>query len=133
MAEMESLEASEVFATWVGKLLTPVLLERLERKGNTQPTEADLQRAFVALWPECSTKLMVQEPWMGTVRFKRLARYRSEEFTPMIGDPTGYLSERFGGGKFKVNFYQGMNFLATRNFKPGGEPKWEEMPELQEE
>ena len=130
---MESLAASEVFATWVGKLLRPFLLELLERKGNTQPTEADLQGAFVELWPHCSMKLMVQEPWMGTVRFKRLARYRSADFTPMVLDPMGYLRERFGGGKFKVNFYQGMNFLATRNFKPEGEPKWREMPELQEE
>ena len=130
---MESLAASEVFATWVGKLLRPFLLELLERKGNTQPTEADLQRAFVELWPHCSMKLMVQEPWMGTVRFKRLARYRSADFTPMVLDPMGYLRERFGGGKFKVNFYQGMNFLATRNFKPEGEPKWNEMPEVDED
>ena len=130
---MESLGASEVFATWVGKLLRPFLLELLERKGNTQPMEADLQAAFEALWPECSTKLMVQEPWMGTVRFKSLARYRPEEFEAMVLDPMGYLSERFGGGKFKVNFYQGMNFLATRNFKPEGEAKWKEMPELQED
>jgi len=130
---MESLGASEVFATWVGKLLRPFLLELLERKGNRQPTDADLQGAFAILWPECSTKLMVQEPWMGTIRFKRLARYRSDEFTPMVLDPIGYLSEKFGGGKFKVNFYQGMNFLATRNFKPEGEPKWREMPELQED
>jgi len=122
-----------VFATWVGKLLRPFLLELLERKGNRQPTDADLQGAFAILWPECSTKLMVQEPWMGTIRFKRLARYRSDEFTPMVLDPIGYLSEKFGGGKFKVNFYQGMNFLATRNFKPEGEPKWREMPELQED
>ncbi len=48
----------------------------------------------------------------------------------MVLDPMGYLSERFGGGKFKVNFYRGMNFLATRNFKPEGEPKWMQMPEL---
>jgi len=122
-----------VFATWVGKLLRPFLLELLERKGNRQPTEADLQVAFEALWPECSTKLMVQEPWMGTVRFKSLARYRPEEFEAMVLDPMGYLSERFGGGKFKVNFYQGMNFVATRNFKPEGEAKWKEMPELPED
>ena len=130
---MKPLTASEVFVSWVGKLLEPFLRDLLERKGNRQPTEADLQAAFEALWPECSAKLMVQEPWMGTVRFKSLARYRPEEFESMILDPMGYLTERFGGGKFKVNFYQGMNFVATRNFKPEGNPKWRELPELQEE
>ena len=49
---MESLGASEVFASWVGKLLKPFLQELLERKGNRQPAEADLQVAFEALWPE---------------------------------------------------------------------------------
>ena len=130
---MEPLTASEVFVSWVGRLLEPFLRELLERKGNRQPTDADLQVAFEVLWPGCSAKLMVQEPWMGTVRFKSLARYRPEEFEAMVLDPMGYLSERFGGGKFKVNFYQGMNFVATRNFKPEGDPKWRELPELQED
>ena len=130
---MDQLSSSEVFISWVGKLLRPFLQELLERKGNRQPTEADLEGAFLKLWPECSAKLMVQEPWMGTVRFKSLARYRPDEFDPMVLDPMGYLSERFGGGKFKVNFYEGMNFVATRNFKPEGEPKWREIPELQED
>ena len=130
---MEPLTASEVFVSWVGRLLEPFLRELLERKGNRQPTDADLQVTFEVLWPKCSAKLMVQEPWMGTVRFKSLARYRPEEFEAMVLDPMGYLSERFGGGKFKVNFYEGMNFLATRNFKPEGEPRWREMPELQED
>lgn len=130
---MDRLSSSEIFASWVGKLLRPFLQELLERRGNRHPTEADLEGAFVTLWPGCSAKLMVQEPWMGTVRFKGLVRYRSEEFEPMVLDPIGYLSERFGGGKFKVNFYEGMNFVATRNFKPEGDPKWRELPELQDE
>ena len=130
---MEPLGAPEVYGSWVGRLLKAFLRQLLKRSGNRQPTEADLEKAFAALWPQCSAKLMVQEPWMGTVRFKRLARYQPDEFIPMVLDPMGYLAERFGGGKFKVNFYQGMNFVATQNFKPEGEPKWREMPELQEE
>ena len=130
---MEPLSTSQVFASWVGRLLEPFLQNLLERKNNRQPTEGDLHAAFEAIWPECSAKLMVQEPWMGTVRFKCLARYRPDQFEPLVLDPMGYLGERFGGGKFKVNVYQGMNFVATRNFKPEGDPKWREMPELQED
>jgi hypothetical protein len=130
---MESLGTSEVFASWVGRLLRAFLLAQLRRAGTRHPSEADLERAFAALWPECSAKLMVQEPWMGTIRFKGLARFCSQEFGPMVVDPVGYLTERFGGGKFKVNFYRGMNFVATQNFKPAGEPKWKALPELQEE
>ena len=130
---MARLCPTEVFGSWVGRLLRPFVRNMLVRKGNGEPTEGDLEGAFAGLWRECSAKLMVQEPWMGTVRFKCLARYRPEEFEPLVLDPMSYLGERFGGGKFKVNIYQGMNFVATRNFKPEGDPKWREMPELQED
>jgi hypothetical protein len=130
---MAQLSASQVFASWVGELMQPFLRDLVERAGRSAPTEADLCAAFSALWPECSAKLLVQEPWMGTVRFKCLARYRPDELAPIVLDPIGYLRDRFGGGKFKVNFYRGMHFLATRNFKPDGEPKWRAMPELEED
>jgi hypothetical protein len=130
---MARLYTREVFGSWVGRLFEPFVRRLLERKGIGEPTEVDLEEAFAELWKECSAKVMVQEPWMGTIRFKSLARYMADEFEPMVLDPMGYLRERFGGGKFKVNFYRGMHFVATQNFKPEGDPKWKEMPELQED
>ena len=35
-----------------------------------------------------------------------------------------YLFERFGGGNYKLNFYEGPSFIVCVNFKPKGEPKW---------
>jgi hypothetical protein len=130
---VEPLDASSVYHSWVGRLLRPALEALLERSGRPRPTEAELREAFRGFWQRCSATLMVQEPWMGTVRFKRLAHFTPEAFTPMIRDPESYLRERFGGGKFKVNFYQGMSFLATRNFKPEGDPIWRAMPEVQDD
>ncbi len=46
----------------------------------------------------------------------------------LFRDPEGYLFERFGGGKYKLNFHEGWNFVATQNFKPEGEPKWTDLP-----
>ena len=74
--------------------------------------------------------VLVQEPWQGSVRFKALARYTWDEMTPLLHDPMNYLLETFGGGKFKLNFHEGWNCIATQNFKPQGEPKWHDIPDL---
>jgi hypothetical protein len=37
------------------------------------------------------------------------------------------LFNRFGGGWFKLNFYEGPTFIVCVNFKPKGEPKWQHL------
>ena len=49
---------------------------------------------------------------------------------PLLADPAGWIAARYGGGKYKVNLHHGLHFVNTRNFKPGGEPCWQEVPEL---
>ena len=74
--------------------------------------------------------VLVQEPWQTGVRFKGLAKYGPEEMMPLLNAPMEYLFEKFGGGKYKLNFHQGLNFIGTKNFKPEGEAKWEDLPEI---
>ena len=45
----------------------------------------------------------------------------------------GFLRERFGGGKFKINLHHGMHFVSTKNFRPSGPSRWAELPEVAEE
>ena len=72
----------------------------------------------------------MQEPWQNSVRFKGLERGAVLDRMDLIHDPMRYLAERYGGGKFKLNFHQGWQFVATQNFKPEGAPKWEDAPEI---
>jgi hypothetical protein len=119
-----------LFPAWAWVLLEPYVDRRLEARGLSSPTPRDVLREVAALWPDLSCTLMVQEPWQNSIRFKRLARLRGDEMRPFFADPEGFLHERFGGGKFKMNFHDGMNFVSTRNFKIAGEPRWEPLPEL---
>ena len=77
-----------------------------------------------------SVTILVQEPWMNSVRFKGLSRRPVSELTDLLNDPINWLSEQYGGGKFKLNFHEGWNFVATQNFKPDGEARWKELPEI---
>src|SRR5947207_3032708 len=72
----------------------------------------------------------VQEPFAGTIRFKWLVRLAADEMAPFLEDPVGWIVARYGGGKFKMNLHHGMHFVSTKNFKPEGEPRWWETPEL---
>ena len=91
-------------------------------------TDDEMQLAFMKLLGGTTVTVLVQEPWQNSVRFKALAKYQWGEMSELLQDPMVYLAENFGGGKFKLNFHEGWNFIATQNFKPQGEPKWKDLP-----
>ena len=115
---------------WVWPLYEETVRKELARAGNDDPTGEDLQATFLKLLGESTVTVLVQEPWQGSVRFKGLARHRVVEAMDLLHDPMGYLRTHYGGGKFKLNFHHGWHFVATQNFKPDGEPKWKDLPEI---
>ena len=115
---------------WVWELFKGYVHKQLAREGKESPTDDEVQQAFMKLLTESTVTVLVQEPWQGSVRFKGLARYDHGQMTDLIRDPMQYLLENFGGGKFKLNFHQVWNFVATQNFKPQGEPKWKDLPAI---
>lgn len=120
-------------ASWVWKHFEEYVRKHLARHGKRDPSPEERRATLEAIWRESSATLLVQEPWMGTIRFKTLARLRGETAEEFLADPMGHIRSRYGGGKFKVNFHHGMHFVGTRNFKPEGEPRWRELPELADE
>ncbi len=122
-----------MIAAWAWELLEPYVHRRLAARGVTAPAAGEVLAELARLWPDLACTVLVQEPWLGTIRFKRLARLRADEMRPLLDAPEAYLRERFGGGKFKVNLHHGLHFVGTRNFKPDGPPRWRELPELAED
>ncbi len=118
---------------WAWNLIEPFLKKSLATHGAERPTKRELLEEFARVWPEFTATILVQEPWMGTIRFKRLVKLRAEEMDEFLEDPQQFLGSRFGGGKFKMNLHHGMHFVNTKNFKPEGPPLWKDLPELPEE
>lgn len=116
---------------WVWELYSEYVADQLEREGIDEPAAEELEAAFLEILSESTVTVLVQEPWRGSVRFKGLARYEADEMFDLLNDPEAFLVEHFGGGKFKLNFHQGWHFVATQNFKPDGDPKWKELPEIE--
>ena len=119
-----------MIAGWCWELLEPYLRRQLLNRGVERPTRRQLLEEFVRVWPEFTATIGVQAPYAGTIRFKWLARLSAADMDPFLASPEGWIRERFGGGKFKVNLHQGLHFVNTKNFKPEGTPRWEDAPEL---
>jgi hypothetical protein len=119
-----------VIAGWCWDLVEPYLRRNLLNRGVDRPSRKQVLEEFARVWPEFTATIGVQEPWAGTIRFKWLVRLDSEAMTPFLESPEGWIAERYGGGKFKMNLHHGMHFVNTRNFKPEGEPRWKDAPEL---
>lgn len=117
---------------WVWVLYEKYIRKSLSRKDKGDPCDDDLQNAFIDALRDSYVTILVQEPWRGSVRFKTLQRLDSTSMFALFDEPLEYLAAHFGGGKFKLNFHHGFHFVATRNFKPDGEPLWMHIPELTE-
>ena len=119
-----------MIAGWCWDLVEPYLRRNLLNRGVERPTRKQILEEFAHVWPAFTVTIGVQEPWAGTIRFKWLVRLGAEEMTPFLVGPMVWIAGRFGGGKFKINLHHGMHFVNTKNFKPDGEPHWQDAPAL---
>jgi hypothetical protein len=119
-----------VIAAWCWDLLEPYLTRNLLNRGVARPTRKQILEEFARVWPEITATIGVQEPFAGTIRFKWLIRLSADAMAPLLDDPTGWIGEQYGGGKFKLNLHHGLHFVNTKNFKPAGDPRWVAVPAL---
>ncbi|MFT5143628.1 MAG: hypothetical protein ACI80V_000351 [Rhodothermales bacterium] len=113
---------------WVWPLYSKFVWKTL---GTEEASDEIQEQTFVQLLGESMVTVLVQEPWRGSVRFKRLAVLGPKDMFGLLNTPETWLGAQFGGGKFKLNFHHGMHFVATRNFKPEGEPRWMDLPDIE--
>ncbi len=78
-----------------------------------------MQEQYRKIFPESSIKILVEEKVGMIVVFNELEERTTGQLTGMIEEPQlmHYLAESYGRGKFKINMYHGMTFVATHNFK----------------
>lgn len=124
---------SDPIPAWAWVLIEDFVDRSLEGRGVPSPSPRDTLTEVARLWPDLSCTILVQEPWQGTVRFKRLLRLGGDAMRPFLEGPEAFIRDRYGGGKFKLNIHHGMHFVNTKNFKPEGPPRWETAPELVDE
>lgn len=92
------------------------------------PTEEEMKATVLQILPESMVKVLVQEKVGMVLQFHLMAIYPAPDVaTVAISEIKNFLAQRFGGGKFKLNLYHGINFLSTKNFETEGPPLWKDL------
>lgn len=114
---------------WLWPLYREYVRKELDWRGEAQ-TESALRAAFLGALAESTATLYVMEPIGDTIRFRGLGRWPLPDAPELLADPHAFIADRFGGGKFKINFHHGATFVCTHNFRTHGEDRWRNMEEL---
>lgn len=113
--------------------LWPIYQEHIHRWLNVKVGEVEqsvLQESFLRALRNSTATLYIMEPVGATIRFRGLGRWPLAEVPLLLSDPHAFLVERWGGGKYKANFHDGLTFVGTHNFRTWGDELWRDMPEV---
>ena len=114
--------------------LWPIYEEHVSRtceRNNQGDNQAALQHTFLRALGNSTATLFVMEPVGDTIRFMGLGRWQLAKVPELLTDPNAFIADRFGGGKYKINFHDGLHFVGTHNFRTWGEERWRSMEEVE--
>ena len=112
---------------WVKSAFRDYYKPKLRRSLKHEPNQDEMDCRFEEIYNQINSILLVGINEGVGVQFYEIARFTKEEVDGFRGNPEEYLFNRFGGGWFKLNFYEGPTFIVCVNFKPKGEPKWQHL------
>ena len=107
------------FKDWLFEMFKEYV-RKIQRTASTgAPELADIKTRYANIYPKGSIKILIEEKVGMIVVFNDL---ESRE-TIALGDLLklenlmAYLEKHYGRGKYKINLYNGLTFIATRNFR----------------
>ena len=112
---------------WVKEAFRDYYKPKLRRELKRDPTQEERDQRFEEIFDRLRLTLLVGVHEGVGIYFYEIAQFTLEEFKAFRDNAEDYLFKRFGGGNFKLNFYEGDSFIVTVNFKPEGEPKWQHL------
>lgn len=95
-------------------------VRKIRRTASTGAPDLNLLRtSYQEIFPKGSIKLLVEEKVGMIVVFNELEERTTAQLTDLMSLDAlmAYLAKTYGHGKYKINLYHGLTFVATRNFK----------------
>ena len=112
---------------WIKNAFRDYYKPKLRRSLKRDPSQKEMDRRFNQIYKQSNAILLVGINEGVGIQFYEIARFTKEEVDGFRDNPDKYMLDRFGGGWFKLNFYEGATFIVCVNFKPKGEPKWKHL------
>jgi len=95
-------------------------VRKIRRTASTGAPELSVMKEkYQEIFPDASIKILVEEKVGMIVVFNELEEKLTSELTDLLSTESlmAYLEKHYGRGKYKINLYHGLTFVATRNFK----------------
>ncbi|MEK7748075.1 MAG: hypothetical protein AAB300_03270 [Nitrospirota bacterium] len=108
-----------LFTGWLWEMFREYV-RKIRRTASTgAPALPGIQEKYSQIFHEASVKFLVEEKVGMIVVFNELEERTTAELAPLMEEPVlmAYLAKTYGHGKYKINLYHGMTFVATHNFK----------------
>ena len=106
---------------WLYRLFTgdsyPYLKRQAKFRLKRDPAPDVLRELFADIFPRCTMKVLLEEKQGMIVQFRELRAYEPGQYNDFVWKPIDVLRKTYGRGKYKLNFYEGENFICTTNFK----------------
>ena len=109
---------------WIKQAFRDYYKPKLKRELKRDPNQEEMDQRFEEIYSRVNCTLLAGVLEGVAIYFYEIARFSKEELDGFRSCPEEYLFDRFGGGNYKLNFYEGPSFIVCVNFKPKGEPKW---------
>lgn len=109
---------------WIKQAFRDYYKPKLKRELKRDPNQEEMDHRFEEIYSQVNCILLAGVLEGVAIYFYEIARFTKEELDGFRDRPEEYLLESFGGGNYKLNFYEGSSFVVCVNFKPKGEPKW---------
>jgi len=111
---------------WFWNLLEDYMKRRARQKHGQGYTRDHMDEDFKKILPNTNLKFFALVPVGMGMEFKLIGFFQTQELIE-LEDPVPFITETYGGGKFKVNIYHNGTFAGTENYKAHGDPKWVEI------
>ncbi len=107
------------FKGWLWEMFKEYI-RKIERTASTGAPELSMiKEKYQAIFPNGSIMILVEEKVGMIVVFNELESRETSELTDLMEEEKllAYLEKHYGRGKYKINFYNGLTFIATHNFR----------------
>ncbi len=113
------LTDESLFHGWLWEMFREYV-RKIRRTASTGAPEIEgIKTRYQQIFHEASVKFLVEEKVGMIVIFNDLEERTTAELNGLMELPQlmAYLAKTYGHGKYKINLYHGMTFVATHNFK----------------
>ena len=110
---------SNIFTGWLWDMYCEYVRKIRRTASSGAPELGTIKAKYKTIFPEGSVKFLVEEKVGMIVVFNELEERSTAQLADLLtlAALMAYLAKTYGRGKYKINLYHGMTFLATHNFK----------------